>query len=61
MEGMNLDYPIASRGYEREYINEIIDEKDRLIGVQSRDLVSLKREIVDLKKKIDYLNRKKRR
>ncbi len=61
MEGMNLDYPIAFRGYEMDYINEILDEKDRLIGVQSRDLESLKREIVDLKKKIDYLNRKKRR
>lgn len=61
MEGMNLDYPIAFRGYEPDYINEIIDEKDRIIGVQSRDVESLKREIVDLKKKIDYLSRKKRR
>ena len=57
----NLDYPISFRGYEPAYINEIIDEKDRIIGVQEKDVESLKREIVDLKKKIDYLNRKKRR
>ena len=61
MERMNLDYPIAFRGYETDYIDEILDEKDRIIGVQCRDVESLKREIVDLKKRIDYLNRKKRR
>ena len=60
MEGIHLDYPIAFRGYETDYINEIIDEKDRLIGVQSRDLESLKREIVDLKKRINYSKRKKK-
>ena len=53
MDEINVGYPIAFRGYEMDYINEIIDEKDRLISVQSRDLESLKREIVDLKKKLN--------
>ena len=58
MEGINLDYPISFKGYDTDYVDEIIGEKDR---VQCRDVESLKREIVDLKKKIDYLKRKKRR
>lgn len=57
----NLDYPIVFKGYDVAYINEILDEKDRIIGVQEKDVESLKREIVDLKKKVDYLSRKKRR
>lgn len=60
MERMNFDYPIAFRGYETGFIDEIIDEKDRIIGVQEKDLASLKREIVDLKKKINCSNRKKK-
>ena len=61
MERVDLSYPIAFRGYEIEFIDEIIDEKNRLISIQEKDLESLKREIVDLNKKIDYLNRKKKR
>lgn len=60
MERMNFDYPIAFRGYETGFIDEIIEEKDRIIGVQEKDLASLKREIVDLKKKINCSNRKKK-
>lgn len=60
MERMNFDYPIAFRGYETGYINEILDEKNRIIDIQEKDLMSLKREIVDLKKKISYSNRKKK-
>ncbi len=60
MERMNLDYPIAFRGYETSYVDDIIIEKDRIIGVQEKDLESLKREIVDLKKQINYSKRKKK-
>lgn len=60
MERTNFDYPIAFRGYETGYINEILDEKNRIIDIQEKDLMSLKREIVDLKKKISYSNRKKK-
>ena len=60
MERMNFDYPIAFRGYETSYIDDILEEKQRIIDVQGRDLESLKREIVDLKKKINYSKRKKK-
>ena len=60
MERMNLDYPIAFRGYETSFIDDILDEKNRIIDIQEKDLVSLKREIVDLKKKINYSKRKKK-
>ncbi len=60
MERMNFDYPIAFKGYDTEYINEILDEKDRIIDTQGKDLMSLKREIVELKKQISYSNRKKK-
>ena len=58
MGRQNLTYPIAFKGCDVDYINEILDEKDRLISVQERDVESLKREIVDLKKKINYSKRK---
>ena len=61
MERVNIDYPIAFKGYDMEFINDVIDEKDRLIEIQEKDVGSLKREIVDLKKKLNYLERKKRR
>ena len=61
MGRQDLTYPIAFRGYEPGIINEILDEKNRIIGLQEKDVESLKREIVDLKKKIDYLSRKKKR
>lgn len=60
MERVNLDYPISFRGYETGYIDDVIDEKNRIIDIQEKDLQSLKREIVDLKKKISYSNRKKK-
>ena len=60
MERMNFDYPIAFRGYETSYIDDILEEKQRIIDVQGKDLESLKREIVDLKKKINYSKRKKK-
>lgn len=61
MERVNLDYPIAFRGYETGFVDDVIFEKDRIIDTQEKDLVSLKREIVDLKKKINYSNKKKKR
>ena len=61
MEESNLNYPIAFKGYDMEFIDEIISEKDRLIEIQEKDVGSLKREIVDLKKKLNYLERKKKR
>lgn len=61
MERVNLDYPIAFMGYETGFVDDVILEKDRIIDTQEKDLVSLKREIVDLKKKINYSNKKKKR
>lgn len=60
MERLNFDYPIAFRGYEPSFIDDVIDEKNRIIDIQEKDLQSLKREIVDLKKKINYSKRKKK-
>ena len=42
------------------FIDDVLEEKDRIIDIQGKDLVSLKREIVDLKKKINYSKRKKK-
>lgn len=61
MERINFDYPIAFRGYETGFIDDVILEKDRIIDTQEKDLISLKREIVDLKKKINYSKNKKKR
>ena len=60
MERENFDYPIAFRGYDTVFIDEILEEKQRIIDIQGKDLESLKREIVDLKKKINYSKRKKK-
>ena len=60
MERINLDYPIAFRGYDIGFIDDVLDEKNRIIDIQEKDLLSLKREIVDLKKKINYSKRKKK-
>ena len=60
MERMNLDYPIAYKGYETGFIDDILIEKDRIIDIQGKDLIALKREIVDLKKQINYSKRKKK-
>ena len=61
MERMNFDYPIAYKGYEIGVIDDVLEEKDRIIDIQGKDLESLKREIVDLKKRINYSKRKKKR
>ena len=61
MERINFDYPIAERGYDIGFIDDVLDEKDRIIEIQSKDVASLKREIIDLKKKINYSRRKKKR
>lgn len=60
MERVNFDYPISFRGYETAFIDDVIDEKNRIINIQEKDLQSLKREIVDLKKQINYSKRKKK-
>ncbi len=60
MEKVNFDYPIDFRGYETRFIDDLIDEKNRIIDIQGKDLQSLKREIVDLKKRINYSKRKKK-
>ena len=61
MERVEFDYPIAYRGYEIGIIDDVLEEKDRIIDIQGKDLESLKREIVDLKKKMNYSKRKKKR
>ena len=60
MERVNFDYPIAYKGYEIGVIDDVLEEKDRIIDIQGKDLESLKREIVDLKKRINYSKRKKK-
>ena len=47
MERVEFDYPIAYRGYEIGIIDDVLEEKDRIIDIQGKDLESLKREIVD--------------
>lgn len=44
----------------REMYEEIIQEKDRLISVSRRDVESLKREIISLKKQLDCSKRKRK-
>ena len=46
--------------FDRESLNELIMEKDRLISLQERDMQSLKREIVDLKRQLNYSKNKKK-
>lgn len=45
---------------EFDSIDDIIAEKDRLISLQERDMESLKREIVSLKKQLNYSKQKKK-
>lgn len=44
----------------REAYEDIIEEKDRLISVSRRDVESLKREIVSLKKQLNCSKRRKK-
>lgn len=43
-----------------ESMEDIISEKNRIISVQERDMESLKREIVELKKQLNYSKQKKK-
>lgn len=61
MDKLDVDFPISYMGYDTDYIDEVLIEKDRIISTQFKDLESLKREIVDLKKKINCSKRKKKR
>lgn len=45
---------------QREYIEDVILEKNRLISLQERDIESLKREIISLKKQINYSKQKRK-
>lgn len=54
------DFNIRFRGYEKEYIAEMLMEKDRLISLQERDVEALKREINYLKKQLNHSRRKKK-
>lgn len=56
----NYDLKVSFRGYEREYVEEMLSEKDRLISLQERDMESLKREINYLKKQLNYSKQKKK-
>jgi len=51
---------VSFRGYDRDYVDDIIREKDRLISLQERDMESLKREINYLKKQLNYSKSKKK-
>lgn len=45
---------------ERQYVEDLLEEKDRLLDVARRDMQSLKREIVELKKELNYSRTKKK-
>lgn len=45
---------------QREYIEDVILEKNRLISLQERDIESLKREIISLKKQMNYSKQKRK-
>lgn len=54
MEFNDFERNISYSNLEREYVDDIIREKDRLISIQEKDMDSLKREIESLKKQINY-------
>lgn len=45
---------------QREYIEDVILEKNRLISLQERDIESLKREIISLKRQMNYSKQKRK-
>ena len=51
---------VSFRGYDRDYVDDLIQEKDRVIDVARRDMESLKREIVSLKRQLNYSKSKKK-
>ena len=61
MIGFNSDDVMSGlRERERESIQEMMYEKDRLISLQERDMESLKREIVALKEQLNYSKQRKK-
>ena len=44
---------MSFRGYDRDYVDDLLEEKDRLLSVARRDMESLKREIISLKKQLN--------
>lgn len=60
MEFNDLDRNVSYRFLEREYVDDIIQEKDRLISIQEKDMDSLKREIESLKKQLNYSKSKRK-
>ncbi len=54
MEFNDFERNISYSNLEREYVDDIIREKDRLISIQEKDMDSLKREIESLKKQLNY-------
>ncbi len=51
---------MSFRGYDRDYVDDLLEEKDRLLSVARRDMESLKREIISLKKQLNYSKAKKK-
>lgn len=51
---------MSFRGYDRDYVDDLLEEKDRLLSVARRDMESLKREIISLKKQLNYSKTKKK-
>ena len=51
---------VSFRGYDRDYVDDLLEEKDRLLSVARRDMESLKREIISLKKQLNYSKAKKK-
>lgn len=45
----------------REVFDEMVEEKDRIITLQARDMDSLKREIISLKKELSQSKYSKRK
>lgn len=60
MEFNDFDRNVSYRFLEREYVDDIIQEKDRLISIQEKDMDSLKREIESLKKQLNYSKSKRK-
>lgn len=60
MEFNDFDRNVSYRFLEREYVDDIIQEKDRLISIQEKDMDSLKREIESLKKQLYYSKSKRK-
>ena len=54
MEFNDFERNISYSNLEREYVDDIIREKDRLISIQEKDMDSLKREIESLKKQLNF-------